>query len=380
MPCDPNALIAAITTANSAGGGTLDLARKCTYTLTANQDGNGLPVIVQPITIKGNGSTIARAANADQFRFFEIDSGGILRLKHLTLTRGKTAEDDDGGAVYVNVGGKLDLDHTTLDNNTVDDVGSDDGGAVFNDGGIVTIRSSTLKNNSASLGGAIFTGVGELTVTTSKLISNTSDLDGGAIYGDLDTVTVSKSRISHNHAGSDGGGIYSFEGALKIDRSAVTHNTAGFDGGGIFKNEDSIFVFKSTIAGNLAADDGGGMFLDDDGANITESKILNNTAADGDGGGVYVFYVIGDTAAFRRTVISGNQALGADSTGGGIHIEAATGVVALTDVKITNNTATDPAGGVENNGTVTSTGKVIIVDNVPTNCANGGNPVPGCFG
>ncbi|WP_392840898.1 hypothetical protein [Streptomyces sp. LN500] len=42
------------------------------------------------------------------------------------------------------------------------------------------------------------------------------------------------------------------------------------------------------------------------------------------------------------------------------------------------NTANTPAGGIHNNGTVTTNGEIRITDNVPTNCASSSNPVPGC--
>ncbi|MBE1607016.1 hypothetical protein [Actinopolymorpha pittospori] len=55
--CDPDELIAALVRANADKGAKLELEAKCTYTLTAFQDDNGLPVIVQPVSIEGNGAT-----------------------------------------------------------------------------------------------------------------------------------------------------------------------------------------------------------------------------------------------------------------------------------------------------------------------------------
>ncbi|MEU2159129.1 hypothetical protein ABZ532_29670, partial [Streptomyces sp. NPDC019396] len=45
VECDPNELIAALVDLNADTGGTLVLAKDCTYTLTANEDENGLPEI-----------------------------------------------------------------------------------------------------------------------------------------------------------------------------------------------------------------------------------------------------------------------------------------------------------------------------------------------
>ena len=95
-------LVAAIAAANSAGGGTVNLAPGCTYTLTAVNNtssnpnpmiggsaSNGLPVVTAPVTINGVSATIARNSSAPQFRLFEVDGpSGNLTLQGLTLTGG----------------------------------------------------------------------------------------------------------------------------------------------------------------------------------------------------------------------------------------------------------------------------------------------------
>ncbi|GAA4979258.1 hypothetical protein [Actinopolymorpha pittospori] len=88
VPCDQDELIAALVRADANGGGTLELALACTYALTAHEAGTGLPMITQPITIDGNGSTIVRAGNAADFRIFEVAAGGDLRLRDLTVRGG----------------------------------------------------------------------------------------------------------------------------------------------------------------------------------------------------------------------------------------------------------------------------------------------------
>ncbi|MFD9971656.1 hypothetical protein ACFWYA_26555 [Streptomyces sp. NPDC059011] len=374
--CDPNDLISAIIDANSDGGGTLSLAEKCTYTLTANQDGNGLPEIVQPITIHGNGATIARAANADQFRFFEVGVGGDLKLRHLTLTRGKSsAAFEEGGAINVVAGGRLDLDHTTLHNNSTDDIESDQGGAIYNEG-ITTIRNSTLSKNSGYDGGAIANEYGKLEIETSKFTGNVSGDYAGAILNEYGTTTIRKSLFDYNYA-EDGGAVYSYDGLTEIEKSVFKYNVAEY-GGAIYHSADSFHLRESTVAYNTAYYDGGGLYLEDS-ATIENSKIYGNTATAQQGGGVYISLPGSQEVAIRRTVISGNQAPGNGQTGGGIYIGTGD-LVTLTDVKVTDNTSDEPAGGIHNDGTVTTYGKIKIIDNVPTNCTGSTNPVPNCFG
>src|SRR5690242_11357455 len=72
VPCSAGGpgLVAAVNTVNGAGGGTINLASGCTYSLTTQNNafmgGNGLPVVVSPLTINGKGATIA--GNSSTFR------------------------------------------------------------------------------------------------------------------------------------------------------------------------------------------------------------------------------------------------------------------------------------------------------------------------
>jgi len=152
VPCDVNALINAITTANTnAGADTLELAASCTYTLTSvnNTDplgDNGLPQITSEITINARGATIQRNnASAPDFRFFQVASGATLRLNDLTLRYGRVITNPkiDGGAI-LNKGGTVALTNVTLANNS-----AGCGGALYNESGTFTATASTFTQNSA---------------------------------------------------------------------------------------------------------------------------------------------------------------------------------------------------------------------------------------
>ena len=127
VPCSSGAtgLIAAINAANGGGGGTISLAPGCTYALTTPDNGeNGLPVVVTPISVFGNGATIT---GSGAVRIFEVDGpGGNLSLRNVTLTGGSA---------------------------------SDFGGAIFNSSGTVTLNQSVVTGNSAvTAGGGIASG------------------------------------------------------------------------------------------------------------------------------------------------------------------------------------------------------------------------------
>ncbi|WP_236595010.1 hypothetical protein [Saccharothrix sp. 6-C] len=90
VPCDASALVEAVAAANASSvPDVLSLTPNCVYTLTAPAvpaGREGLPAIAGKLTVHGNGATIARAADAPQFRL--ITNWGDLSLDHVTLTGG----------------------------------------------------------------------------------------------------------------------------------------------------------------------------------------------------------------------------------------------------------------------------------------------------
>src|SRR5215475_467201 len=110
VPCSTAALVAAINAANSAGGGTLNLAAGCHYSLTTPDNGeNGLPVVTSQIAVNGNGATIDGTGSV---RILEVDGpSGSLSLQDVTLTGGSAS--DFGGAI-ANLGGTVSLDHSLV--------------------------------------------------------------------------------------------------------------------------------------------------------------------------------------------------------------------------------------------------------------------------
>lgn len=156
VPCDVNALINAITTANTnAGADTLELAANCVYTVTAvNNTGdrgtNAFPQITSDITLNGHTTTIQRSTNSGtpQFRFFEIRPNGKLTLNNLTFLNGMNddfdANREKGGAI-ANFGG-LNVTGSTFTNNR-----GGCGAAIFSEGtpAKLTINNGTFTNNPA---------------------------------------------------------------------------------------------------------------------------------------------------------------------------------------------------------------------------------------
>uniref|UniRef100_UPI00048B09C9 hypothetical protein n=1 Tax=Salinispora arenicola TaxID=168697 RepID=UPI00048B09C9 len=348
----------------------LDLAKGCTYLLTATIDGAGLPAITAPITLNGGKhTTITRAAAAPLFRILTVEAGGHLTLNHLTITGGQTETFDDGGGILANSGSTLAINHSVIRNNI-----GNNGGGVANFG-TTTVKHSTVSENTARANaGGLQNMAGLLTIERSKITDNTAP--GLAIGGGLGSINgattrINRSSITHNHSGLSGGGIGDFDATTVVTDSTISQNTADVSGGGIFE-EGQLTLRRVTITDNNALDGGGGVeiqnVLGGSAATIEDSEITNNTT--GRGGGIRN---LAATIVLRNTRIAGNQA---DTGAGAFNNIGST--LTLFSTKVVKNTAVTDGGGIFNEvgGTVelnTATGTV-VVKNRPNNCVN----VTGC--
>jgi hypothetical protein len=300
---DLQAAIGAVATV----GGTVNLRPRCTYALTdavPPNDDNGLPVIKNNVTINGRGDTITRAATAANFRFFEIDGpNGNLTLNTLTLSNGHASNslgNGRGGAIWLSgVGPALTLNNTSLTTNTADTYG----GAIDNDHGAVSINRSTLHNNRASAGGALFVspfgGSGTATVDRSRITGNHATILAGGIAAAFGTtVTLTNTRFTDNDvtgSNAQGGGIAQ-AGTMTLKRSEVIGNTTtgnNAQGGGIFNTFGTVKLTNSPVTGNTTNGTnsrGGGIFNTLSGTvALTHSPAINNGAlgTGADGGGIF---------------------------------------------------------------------------------------------
>ncbi|MEV7201893.1 hypothetical protein [Streptomyces griseoluteus] len=333
---DLQAAIGAVATV----GGTVNLRRGCTYTLTdavPPNDDNGLPVITNRVTINGYGDTITRAATAANFRFFEIDGpSGNLTLNALTLSNGHASSglgNGRGGAIWLQGGGSaLTLNNSRLTTNTADTFG----GAIDNDNGTVSVSSSTLYDNTAGrAGGAVFV----------------------SPFGGSGTATVDRSRIAGNHAATLAGGIAAAVGTkVTLTSTQLSSNDVigtNAQGGGIAQ-AGTMTLKRSTVMGNSTSGNnaqGGGIFNTGSGTvQLTDSPVTGNTANGTNSRGGGIFNTGSGTVALNRSPVIKNRALGTGADGGGIFNAS---------------------------GTVTLTASPVI-GNQPNNC---GSPstVPGCF-
>jgi pimeloyl-ACP methyl ester carboxylesterase len=155
-------------------------------------------------------------------------------------------------------------------------------------------------------------------------------------------ILVDNSRLSDNSA-SSGGGVYN-SGFAVANNTSISENTATGDGGGL-ANSGRITINRSTIVNNQARVGGGIDNMPSGLAEIFNSTISNNTASE-IGGGVNNSRTMG----IVNSTLSGNQA---GLFGGGIsnlsQIGQSRGNLLLINTLISGNTATPTLESIDRN-------------------------------
>ncbi len=327
-----------------------------TYVLDYSAEVNGI-VIRSSVAIVGLGAapTDTVIDGNDDDRVFALDGGDgtiSVAISNVTITGG-SAEDEDGGGIYVDGDATLSLSNSVVIDNHASDAGSG-GGIYVEDGTSATISGSNIgtvlsPNTTEEDGGGIYVGEGSsLTINgASTVTGNTAGEDGGGIYLDGNvqqpsTLAITGSTISGNHAESDGGGIFVNDNSTAtITGSTISGNSAGDDGvgeGGGLSVDGTATLSGTTVSDNHADDLGGGIYIDSDGTvNLNAASIVSGNDAD-DGGGIA--NEGSDTLNMNGSTVSGNEA----SNGGGI-FNSSDATANIVNSTIDSNTATDGDGG-----------------------------------
>jgi methionine-rich copper-binding protein CopC len=313
-----------------------------TIRLTGTQLELGLSGARARVMIDGGGRVTVDGNNAS--RVFQIDGPADVHLDHLTISHGQPSGPGNGGGILN--AGTLTLTSCTLSANA-SGFSPGSGGAIYNDGGTVTVDHSTLSANTGG-GGAISNNLGTLTVSDSILSSNAGgigDLGGtvtvsnstissnsgrgigtqsgrltvtgstisnsaNGVYNNMGTVTLSNSTISGNSATYLGGGIYNFNGPMTVSGCTLVGNSAGSDGGGIDNEHGTLTLINSTLSANIggstASSDsyGGGIYNSSNGTLTVVDSTLTANSAIHSGGGLYNY---SGTVELQNSIVAGNR-------------------------------------------------------------------------
>ncbi|MDR1383866.1 MAG: hypothetical protein LBJ67_08495, partial [Planctomycetaceae bacterium] len=247
----------------------------------------GVFYINEDIVIEGTGRDLF-TIDGNGGQIFRIGGRTNAVISGLTLQNGSSS---DGGAVYGAETSNITISESTLSNNR-----AIRGGAIFTFGNLTLIDTDLINNTANYGGGAIMNipGYGDavIDITGGHMIGNTASYNGGAIYsrGDgqniivnLTGVEISKNRGMHGGAVSAGAANVH----LTVKECLITENTAQNHGGGldIWGPNGTLDIINSVITGNTAAR-GGGIHAElgnNSTAVITNSLIAKNTSNEGSG-------------------------------------------------------------------------------------------------
>ena len=311
---------------------------------------NSQHVTIDQCTIQNNsttqvskyGSNVATGAGGGVY----ISNSGVT-IKDSTIENNTGTR---GGGVYVEKRSTVDVTNSNIDGNTADDVPENSptlnkglGGGIYSFDSALTVTDSTISNNTANGHSGSFK-YGKNGVPGSTNLG----LGGGGIcaVGENSDVNLDNVTITKNHAAktsvSCGGGIDAEGGSLTIKDSAITKNDAESNGGGIYVEQNKTVTVSDSTIQSNTAQNGGGIHLSQTTANITKTNILDNKITTGKGGGMVV--TTDGKATLTGCTVAGNHADTALGNGGGIYAFGVGFDVTLDNVKVENNTANGKKG------------------------------------
>lgn len=308
-----------------------------------DSDGEGVGAVIEGVTIQ-NGKP-----SGDGGGVYVNYPGSLEIYDSAVIGNDITATSDYGGGIYVDgdgsIGAALIVGNTTISNNKA----SDGGGIYSYYTSGVTVKGSTISDNEASgSGGGIFNYYGQLDLIDTKVNGNTvTGSYGGGLYNEGGAVRMTGSaagacEMNENEAVDYGGAFFQYEGATSIDNCNFNKNTltstSGY-GGAIANDYDSeyslIHLRNSTVSENVSEGYAGGIYNSEYASMFIEkSTISKNIAKSGYGGGIYNYSYAG--LSLEESVVDGNVA--SEGYGGGIMTY---GYLTIDRSAITNNTVND---------------------------------------
>ncbi len=315
---------------------TFDEAKALAEQMTASAEWNGEPIVIEvgkTLNVSGdeewtfgeNAENIV-VERSPSFDGYLVNVSGSLTLKDITI-QGTGIGGKNHSLIKVTDGQLTIEDGTVLQNNgagtpgPLDSIsrGNYDGGAVYANGGSVTMTGGQIRGNTSEyLGGGVSINGGSFEMTGGEISENESHCGGGVSVVRGGEMLLSSGQIADNKA-MIGGGICvggrttaesTGQSELTMKGGAISGNTAKSNGGGIYVQMNSV---ATVTAGEIV------------GNQTTNEQDLPTSHR---GAGIYVNGGSGT-----------NSGLGHEKPVG-----LNTGLLRLENVEITGNTASNGAG------------------------------------
>ncbi len=214
-----------------------------------------------------------------------------------------------GGGLYL-LNTTATIDDSSVESNSISGANPAGGGiAVLHDSSAVTpllVTHSIVSSNSAN--------------------ATSGSANGGALYQEGDLVTLRNTTLSDNFA-DNGGGLFQDNGTTVLALSSLSNNRADANGGAVAVDSGgflghSVNLSNTTISGNIADLNGGGLYIT--GAplspNLTTVSLYNTTLTNNTNGGVYLAEGHTQPELISGNTIIGGQVSGADCSTSGVVI------------------------------------------------------------
>jgi len=197
------------------------------------------------LVIQGAGRDLSVIDGNAIDRVFHVIAGATMGISHLTIQNGVAGAGLRGGGAILNQG-ILTLQDVILKENSSLSVG----GGIDNLG-TVTVTDSSIHNNQAEDGGGIFNSEGGmLFIYSSTLSGNTASTDRGGGLDNSGSGTLENVTISDNTA-QVGGGIFSDGEFLSVLNSTIVINKAlavPLSNGGNIQSANEIRFINTLVA------------------------------------------------------------------------------------------------------------------------------------
>ena len=313
-----------------------------------------------------------------------LEAGGSSTLNlnsGTTVKRGNSS--GAGGGIYVN-SATLNITGATVTANKVTGENSF-GGGITVVGGVFTLNSGTISDNTSSVNaGGIYGGSGSTVYIKGGTISgNSSSGIGGGVYSYCSTanstLSITGGTITENESGTHGAGVCTYPGgssacviAFSMSAGTISSNSGNRGGGILLSNSNggasTASISGGTISSNTAKGNGGGIYQEDVNLTISGSTKIQKNSSDTSGGGIYVYNA---TLTLNGGTIGGSgNANTCQGYGGGIRV-ANGSTLLFKSGRVTYNSCTGSTacgGGiwVNSGATYTKTGGTLS-NNTPNN-------------
>ena len=171
--------------------------------------GEGIKLDMKNLTIDGKGHTIDAKSLVGIFH----SNSKCITLRNITFKNSSCAIYNDEG--------EMKIENCRF----IKNASRSNGAAIHNYKGIMNISHCRFIQNSANMGGAICNYRAQMTIGKSRFRKNHAQFFGGAIYSAGDDVKLISSQLSENTA-DIGGGIFSGNGNLIINDSLLKQRSA----------------------------------------------------------------------------------------------------------------------------------------------------------